>query len=665
MAVPSRRRSRRPDPESATVAIVVVAAVGLALAIHAHHLQGVPGILRGTVASLVLFVVCGDAIAYALIPARWRAVRPVFALAFGAAAGALVLMAFGVAHVPLHVSLWVTLALGLAASVTVRRCGWCPAGDPASEAENAGTARRERFAWIAVLLVLWLVALIPLARTGADTIWGQNPDAQQVAGIAVLFQHVPPTGTDDALPVDTVPGEWRSRYPIFYPLAAASNLSHDDPIRVFPAIIALLMVIAALGFAMLAVECFGAPRRAGPAIAAVIGFAWTTLHMGWHPYWNQLWGYSMFPYALLFGWRAARSWQVRDAALFLFVLVMLWLAYPLALPYPVVIVGAQVIAYWRRPTLPSLRSTRAWIAVPVALLLLLPAVVGSVLKLKEALSQLLSSGSTLWGGDIHHFLAFGLFVGTGGEIIPALIVVAIAAWGLRALERRSRIAMGIVLAGLCLLDFRFRLASSGAYMDFKHLSFVGVVVLTLAAATVMRVLFSTNGRIRLAAGALVAIWVVPAIIQDRRDGFYLPQQVSAQMFQIRQWMSEIPAHATIRVDIPPNGTQVWAVYMVGSHPVSSTDPIRGTTYAYANGGYRADYALELRYNPAYGVESRQPQPPVWYAANPPVFENSQFVLRKIDWPTAGDYVGPLPGIGFVHQPFASFSDNSSTRLVEP
>jgi hypothetical protein len=652
-SLPSGRPGRRWDPELLTVAVVVLAAVVLALAIHAHHLQGVPGILRASLASLILFVVCGDALAYVLIPARLRAVRPVFALALGAAAGALVLTAFGVAHVPLHISLWLTLAIAIAASVIVRRRGLQPAAEPGA---SLPVWRRERVTWIAVLVVVWLVALIPLARTGADTIWGQNPDAEQVAGIAVLFQHVSPTGTDNALALDTVPREWRFRYPIFYPLAAASNLSHDDPIRVFPAIIALLIVIAAFGFGILAVECLGAPTRAGPAVAAIIGFTWTTLHLGWHPYWNQLWGYAMFPYALLFGWRAVKSWQVRDAVLFVFVLLMLWLAYPLALPYPVVIVGAQAIAYWRRPQLSSLRRTRWWIAVPVVLLLLLPAVVGAVLKLKEALSQLLSSGSTLWGGDIHHFLGFGLFVGAGGGIIPALIVLAIAAWGLRALEPRPRLALGIVLAGLCLLDLRFRLASSGAYMDFKHLSFVGVVVLTLAASAVMRVLYSAAGRARLVAGAAVLIWVLAAVVQDRRDGIDLPQQVSPQMFQIRQWMSEIPAHATVRVDIPPNGYQIWAVNMVGSHPVSSSDPIRGTTYAYAYGGYRADYALAQRYNPAYGPESKVPEPPEYFAVNPPVFENSQFVLRKIDWPTHGT---------FMEQPAASVSDNSSTRLVEP
>jgi hypothetical protein len=615
--------------EVRTVSVVVLAALALALIIHAHHLEGVPGILRASAAALILFGVCGDALAYMLIPSRWRAVRPVFALTLGAAAGSLVLTAFGILHVPLHVSLWVTVALGAGASVLVRRRHIAIAS---AGAEPPAGWRAQRRMWLAVLLVLWLVALIPAARTGADTVYGQNPDASQVVGIAVLFQHAPPTATDVALPLDTVPQEWRFRYPIFYPLAAASNLSHDDPVRVFPAIVALLMVIAAFGFGWLATECLGARRWAGPAVTAVVGLSWTLLHLGWHPYWNQLWGLAMFPYALVFGWDALRRSQAVSAALCLFTLVMLWLAYPLALPYPLVILAALAIALWRRPRLPSLRGARGWLVVPVVLLLLAPAVVGAVLKLKQAIGQLLSSSSTLWGGDVHHLLPVGLFVGTGGGILPALAVAALAAFGLRALPRREAIAFGAVIAGLCLLDLRFRLVASGAYMDFKHLSFVGTLVLTLAAASVMRMLLAADRRVLVAGAVLLVAWGVAAFVQDRRDGFLLPQQVDAQTFQIRAWMAKLPATASVRVDIPPSGVQLWAVYMLGSHPACSLEPILGTTYAHVALGGKADYALALRYDPAYGPTSRVPEPPRWWAAGSPVFENSRYVLRRVELP---------------------------------
>src|SRR5205085_10867107 len=131
-------------------------------------------------------------------------------------------------------------------------------------------ATRLLAAWMAVLVALFCLAMIPAWKANSATIYGENPDAHQVVGIAVLFQHVPPTATDVALPIDTVPPAWRFRYPIFYPLAAVSNLAHLDPIRVFPSMAGLLVVLAALGFGALAVTCLRAPPQAGPLVAAAV-----------------------------------------------------------------------------------------------------------------------------------------------------------------------------------------------------------------------------------------------------------------------------------------------------------------------------------------------------------------------------------------------------------
>lgn len=643
---PSGRRGRA-WPRNPALAAVVVLLVGLALAllIHARHLGEVPSLLRGSIAGLVLFVACGDALARALVPRDWAPLRGLFALALGAAASGLVLTAFGVAHVPLHVSLWLTLALGAAASVVVRRGRWRAGserhaiehGDGAAPAASAAAGRGLALGWLAALFVIFWIALIPAGVVRQDTVFGQNPDASQVVGIATLFQHVPPTATDIAQPLDTVPQEWRFRYPIFYPLAAASNLSHFDPIRVFPTMAALLLVIAAFGFGMLAVCCLRAPPAAGPAIAGAIAVSWVMLHLAWHPYWNQLWGTAMFPYALLFGWRALAARDGRAGILFAFTVLTLWLAYPLALPYPLVLIAAVAVGLRWRPPRPRLSGTRGLALTVIGLALLAPAVVGAVLKLEQAVRQLLTPNSDLWGGDVKHLLPVGKFVGTGGGVLPVVAVAAVALVGLWGLERRLRLALGAVLAGLCLLDLRFRLASSGAYMDFKHLSFVGTLVLTLAAAAVARMLFSGSRR-TVAAGALLAVaWIVPTLLGDGVEGRALPQQVPPEMFAIPQWAARLPQDASVRVDIPVSGTQLWAVYMLGDHPVDSPTPVLGTTYAHARGGYRADYSLSLRY---LLIDHRYvPYPPRLFAVDPPVFQNSMFVLRRIRWPAQYDYIG--------------------------
>ena len=114
------------------------------------------------------------------------------------------------------------------------------------------------------------------------------------------------------------------------------------------------------------------------------------------------------------------------------------------------------------------------------------------------------------------------------------VVAAVAGYGLLGLSRRPRIALGIVLVALCLLDLRFRLVSSGPYMDFKHLSFVGTLVLTLAASAVLRLIWSRSWAAAL--GAVLALgWVAGALVLDRNDAINQGPQVTASLFQIRDW----------------------------------------------------------------------------------------------------------------------------------
>ena len=627
------------QPDTIVIGVFALGALALAEPWR-DHLGGIPSFVLALLASLVLFFVCGDALARVLVPREWGVPVSLLALPLGAAASGLALTAMGLAHVPLHVSLWLTLAGGIAAGVLVRRSNSVAGG------EDARGRRRTLLVWGAMLLVAGFLAAIPLLRTGQDTIYGQNPDAHQVAGIAVLFQHVPPTATDTPLPIDVVPPAWRFRYPIFYTLAGASNLSHLDPIRVFPAMAALMLAIAALGFGVFSVCCLRAPRWAGPVIGAAAAASMIPLHLVWHPYWNQLWGFAMFPYALLFGWYAVERLDGRCAAAFALILLMLGLAYPLAIPYPLLVVVALAIAYRRRPRLPGRR--RVWIAL-LAIVILAPAVAGAVYKLGQGVSQILSSNSSLWGGDVKTFFGPGRFVGTGGGIAPALAVLAVAVLALAGLPRRVAWALGAALAVLLLVDVRLRLAANGTYMDFKHLAFVGPLVLVLA-ATAVATLVSRGSWRALAGGlALAAVWAVAAGYQDLRELRYAEPQVTPEMFQIRGWMAKLPPGASVRVDVPPGGTQLWVVYMVGSHPVDSPAPVRGTTYAHARWGLRADYAIGLRYRIVRRQGRLVPYPAGPFTQNAPVFENGSFVLRRIRWPAR----------------YAGFPDTSSVALVEP
>jgi hypothetical protein len=613
-----------------TIAIVVLAGL-LVARTPSPQLAPLPSAARGLLAGLVLFLVCGDAVAVALVPREWGAPGRMLALPIGAALSGLVLTVFGLASVSLQISLWLVLAAGVAASAVVRsRARRAAAADQVAEAAG-GAELWSRAAWLAVGAVLVIVALAPAWRHGVTTIYGQNPDSHQVAGIAVLFQHTSPTGTDVALPIDTVPSAWRFRYPIFYPLAAAADLGHLDPITAFPALAGLLLVCLALGFGAFAVLCLGAPPWAGPMIAAAVGLGVSTLHTVWHPYWNQLWGLAVFPWALLFGWRLVLDGGRGAAALFALMLLELGLAYPLALPYPVLIIGALAIAHERYRLAPRLLRSRSWAVGILAVLVLAPAVVGATIKLGQGIGQLFSSRGGLWGGDIVHNVALGDFVGTGGGLVPGLLVLAVAVLTLTSLPRRSAIALGVSLAALCLLDLRFRLDRQGAYMDFKHLSFVGALTLTLAATGAARLLASRAGR-AMAAGALLALfWAGAALTQGHREMLASQTQVDPELFQVRQWARALPAGTSVRVDVPPSGLQLWAVYMLSSHPVDASSPVLYTTYAHAIYGLRADYSLSLRYLASSSGRVR-PAPRPLFAVGRPLRRNDQFQLWRVGWP---------------------------------
>jgi hypothetical protein len=232
--------------------------------------------------------------------------------------------------------------------------------------------------------------------------------------------------------------------------------------------------------------------------------------------------------------------------------------------------------------------------------------------------------------------------------VPALVVAGVAAWGLRSLPRRTGLALGGVLTALCLLDLRFRLVASGTYMDFKHLSFLGPLILVLGAAAVARAATCGRRRVVLMAALAALGWTLNAIVHDSEYGLSVPEQVPPAMFALRDWAARLPAGASVRVDIPAQGLggyQLWAVYMLGDHPVDSPTPVLSTTYAHANYGVRARYSLSLRY---VGNDPRRGPAPVPPFADPrPLFENSLLVLRRIDWPRR----------------YRSIPDTASVRLV--
>lgn len=612
-------------------------ALGLlvALVTGAEHAGPIPYIGRGAVGGTILFTVTGLAAAARLTPGPLQRVWPIFALPAGTVLGSLTLTAFGFAAVPLKVSLWLVLALGLAAwwrwgRGQAPRVDWWATGP-----------------WIVAGVLAFLIATIPAYRLNETTIFGQNPDSHQVVGSAALFQEAPAWATREGLPVNVVPSAWRFRYPILYALAGTSNLAKFDPIYVFPAMAGLMVMLAALGFAALAVLCLRLPLGAGPWVAMAIPLNGLVLHLAWHPYYNQLWGLALLPWTIALGWWAVRERSRAGGVAFAGGLVMLGLAYPLAVLYPLIAVAGMAWAHrLPRPRMPRPRGRLQWTGVTVVGVLLAIPLLGALAKMVEGARQLLNGD--VYGGDIFEFLPLSAFVGTDlgvAGMLAVLLVAAVAA--VRLASRREAIALLVLLAICVLFDVRLRLSDRGQYMDYKHLGYLGALVLGLAAAGLVAAAISRRRALAAGAVALGALWLVTAIGNVRDEAVSTPEQVTADMLRLREWARALPADASVRVDIPPSGNQLWAQYMLAGKRLGSPYPVVGTTYARMPYSLAGDYVLTPRFLPSNSMRDRKPWPQPLHSSGAPLRESYSFVLRRLD------------------VPYEAYIDLSSKQMVQP
>ncbi|MFL5844149.1 MAG: hypothetical protein ACJ762_05585 [Solirubrobacteraceae bacterium] len=604
-----------------SVAGLLALGLTVALLCEADTTGPIPYIGRGAVAGTILFAVTGLAAAARLTPAPLQRIWPVFALPAGAVLGPIALTLLGFAAVPLEVSLWVVLAAGLGAWWRLGR-GRAPKVDWWAAAP-----------WIVAGALAFLIATMPAFRLNETTIFGTNPDSHQVVGSAELFKHGPAWVTREGQPVNVVPSAWRFRYPILYALAGTSNLAKFDPIFVFPAMQGLLVMLAALGFGALVVLGLRLPLAAGPWVAMAIPLNALVLHQAWHPYYNQLWGLALLPWAVGVGWWAARERSRTAGIAFAGLLVGLLLAYSLVVFYPLVVFAGMAWAHrLPRPRLPRPRGTLQWAGtIVVGVLLLLP-LLGATKKIWEGVRQLVDIHANLWGGDIFDFTPLGEFVGTGAGVVGMLAVLAVAvAAVLRLVERREAIALAGLVAICVLFDIRLRISDRGQYMDFKHLGYLGAIVLALAAGGLAAMVVSRRRELVAAALVLVAVWTVVAVGRVRDETRATPEQVTADMLLLREWKKDLPADASIRMDIPPSGEQLWVQYMLAGKRLGTPFPVLNTTYAHAPFSVAADYVTTPRFVPGPVIKNRKPWPRPPHSG-PVVRQSFSFVLRTLDMP---------------------------------
>lgn len=627
---PGERQARWPLAEWLVATALGLAALAIAWRSGIKVVSAVPDVLRGLAAVLALTVACGYVPTRLLLPEELRAHFALFVALIGAAVAGLLLTVLGFAGLPLAVSLAVSVGGGALAGLVMRlRSG--PLRARPADTEQAG-GRLYVLAWPAWLATLMIaVVLVPMFQAGYTSVPGTNPDGMLAVGTAELLQSTYPLGSDADLPVDSMPLVWRSKYPIYYVLAGTASISGLEPIRVFAAESAAVAALVAVAFMLMARYGLGAGPRAGVLVMAVIGFDALVAHLAAHPYHNQLWGTLALPLILLFGMRFLESRSRRDAALLALFTAFGLSAYPLMVLFPVLALGAGLLVARRRRGTSSPRRRRSGrarssaatklavvVAVPAALVL-----AQGILEKAGSAADLLLSGSSLaqWRGDLRAYTPLGVFVGvpTAWGSLAAVLVTVAALRGLRRVPRAWSVALRTVLWGGLAVALLFALRPYGEYFHFKVLAFVAPLLLT-AAAVWLAGAASGSGLAARTAVAAAAVLIAAQLLGLADEVMKTGRQADRQTFELRQASAKLPAGASVRIDLPAGGAQLWAAYMLADHPLSATDPLVATTYPHAPRGRKADYILT-------GGHSGPSPPPD--STGPPIFDNGEFRIHRM------------------------------------
>ena len=379
----------------------------------------------------------------------------------------------------------------------------------------------------------------------------------------------------------------------------------------------------------------------------LVGLDRLVAHLALHPYHNQLWGTLALPLMLLFGWRFLAAPDVRVGVLFALFLVLGVLAYPLMALFPALALVAAAIVQFRRGEAEWIRTLRlprgrggrllaagvVIVCVPAAIVLL-----KGVFEKSGGAANVILPGRDLsaWRGDLKAFPPLGIFFGApGGEVgpngvggVPSWIggivgagVIGAALLGLRRLPREVAAGLAAMAAGGLAAALVFRLRENGEYFYFKLLAFLAPALIAVAAVWLAEQ--ARSARRVAAGGAILAAVVLSAVSLAglRQEVRNTGAQLNPKLLELREVDELLPPGSSVRLDLPDDGSQLWAGHMLASHPLSATRPLVGTTYPHAPKGRKADYIL------AAGRFEFDPWPDSQGRA---LFDNGDFRVYRMD-----------------------------------
>lgn len=634
-AVTPRRPPHRLRNDAAAAALLILAALALAWHAGVKNADAVPDVLRVIAAAAVLTTAAGYAPARLLLPRPVLVHLAVAVPVVGTMVAALALAVLGFLHVPLAVSLALVIGAGAVGGIALRIRRGPAVADPADLAE-AGPAVR-RIAWPALLAALIVaVTLLPMLRAGFATTIGQNGDAVVSVGTAEFLRDSPPRGEHIAGWVDRMPSNWRSKYPIYYGLAGVSELSGLEATKVMATAMSLMLALTAAGFFLLAYHGLRAGWLAALGVMALVPLDRILTYLTVQPFYNQIWGVFTMALILLFGLLHLRSPSRGSLALLAGFTALGAFAYPLMLPFPLgTLILAALIGGWRPPKPRLPRTGRARVAAIAGAVVAAPFVLvglAGVIEKGWAAAQVMLPGSDLSGWNalpfylpFHKF--FGLVDPVGLAWLGVAVVVAAALYAcLRVLPREVGVPFAVTMTAGLLVGAYFKARTMGAFFYFKDLSFLGPLVTMLAVVGLAALARERRRAVSVAALVMLGLLVISSAEGTRREALDAEPQLTRDLLEVRAWSQQLPAGDSVLIDVPRDGQQLWAGYVLARHPVSGTDPYVSTTFPFPPKGEKADYLLQ---------RSLLPPPPADEVVGGPVRRNASFRLWRMDPRLAG------------------------------
>jgi hypothetical protein len=95
-------------------------------------------------------------------------------------------------------------------------------------------------------------------------------------------------------------------------------------------------------------------------------------------------------------------------------------------------------------------------------------------------------------------------------------------------------------------------------------------------------------------------------------------QLPKSMLELKQVDARLPPGASVRLDMAPDGRQLWAGYMLSGQPLCSQRPVLETSYPHVPVSREADYVL---------VDSELQKP--FDAIGPPLMTLERYVLFRL------------------------------------